>query len=378
VNDEALRVRLEGALEVLESELGSLAQLRRLANPYWELRPAALLSALETARNLAAARDDAMTRAARVAEAAPMLSRVRRARRALEARLDRVLRDTAVRRVQGLDAKLAVWDELVRSVGPRRDGLPLAQGHGLMRTREWLMAFGAIIAVAGLQQPLLGFLLVGLGVVWRDFSMRQLRWVMFDDSIELLDADSNHVVRIPLSSIEAVEQLPKGIRLRALRDVELHGDESLFEFALNLQRIQAEQQMRNRFRDAPAPALWLHATLQQDDIKVDGSVVVCEEGFVFIPERLYERLWSAVVGAPRVIRSDVHEALRSLPAKALVARFQDVRELPGVVQLDGYGESAWQSLGDILHVGLEAERELFIKCSPSTQERLRLLREARR
>src|SRR5262249_12234480 len=154
-------------------------------------------------------------------------------------------------------------------------------------------------------------------------------------------------VRIPLASLESVEQLPRGIKLRALRDVELHGDESLFEFALNLQRIQAEQQMRARHREAPTPALWLHATLQQDDIKVDGSVVVCEAGYVFLPERMYERLWSAIVGAPRVIRSDVHEALRSLPAKALAQGFQNVRELPGVVQLDGYGEAAWQSLGDI-------------------------------
>jgi hypothetical protein len=314
-----------------------------------------------------------------VPEAAGILNRVHAARRALEVRLDNVLRGTAVVRAQGLDAKLAVWEELARSVGPRREGLPLAQGHGLMRTREWLVTFGAIVAVAGLQQPLLGFLLVGLGVVWRDFSVRQLRWLMFDDSIELLDSDSpNHVVRIPLASLESVEQLPKGLKLRALRDVELHGDESLFEFTLNLQRIVAEQLMRARHRDAPAPGLWLHATLQQDDIKVDGSVVVCEAGFVFVPERMYERLWSAVVGAPRVIRRDVHEALRSLPAKALAARFQDVRELPGVVQLDGYGEAAWQSLGDILHVALEAERELFIKCSPSTQERLRVLREARR
>jgi hypothetical protein len=111
---------------------------------------------------------------------------------------------------------------------------------------------------------------------------------------------------------------------------------------------------------------------------VEGVVVVCDAGFVFLPERAYESAWKAVVGAARLVRGEVLESLRSLPSALIAERFQPLRELGGTIQLDGYGEAAWQPLGDVLMVALEADRKLFLRCSPSTQERLRLARETRR
>jgi hypothetical protein len=373
---DALRVRLEGALEVLEAELRSLHQLRALATRRWEAHSAEVLGLLERVRASMATRDEALAKAQRVPEAERVLERLEDARVALVARLDSVLKHTAVSRVSGLAPKLAIWEELARNVGPPRDAVPLSEGRGFMRSREWWLTFGAIGAVVALHQPLLSFLLLGLGFVWRDFSRHEVGWRMFEDCVELFDEE--YTVRIPLASVEAVTHDPTGLSLKALRDVTLHGDESLFEFGLKLQRMHAEQQLRARYKDSTGPALWLHATLQQDDIRVEGCVVVCEGGFVFMPERAYDRAWAALIGAARVMPGEPLEALRSLPSRLIGDRMQGLRELPGVVQLDGYGEAAWQPLGDILMVQLEAERQLFIKCSPSTQERLRQLREARR
>jgi hypothetical protein len=375
VTDE-LRLRLEGALEVLEAEMALLKRLRALATRSWELHASEVLGLIERVRASVSNRDDAVTRAQRVREAEGVLEQLEDARVGLVRRLDRVLSQTSASRVSGLDAKLAVWEELARNVGPLREGAPISEGRGFMRSREWWVTFGAMVAVTALHQPLLMFLLAGLGVVWRDFSLRELVWRLFDDVIELYDGE--HTVRIPLSSLESVEQTKDGLRLRALRDVELRSDASLFEFALTLMRVQAEQQARARFKDRPAPALWLHATLQQEDIRVEGCVVVCDAGFVFLPEREFEGAWKAVIGAPRLVRGEVLESLRSLPAALIAERFQPVRELGGTIQLDGYGESAWQPLGDVVLVALEAERKLFVRCSPSTQERLRLLRETLR
>jgi hypothetical protein len=374
---DALRVRLEGALEVLEAEQASFTRLRALATRTWELHASELLAELERFRASASTHEDAHQRAHRVPEARRVLDSIERGRRRLTARLDSLLRDTAVARVNGLEAKLAVWEELARNVGPAREGTPLSDGRGFMRSHEWWVAFGAIAAVVALEQSLLSFLLVALGVVWRDLSKRELTWRMFDDCVELQDGE--RTVRIPLASLESVSHDARdGLRLKALRDVRLHGDASLFQFALKLKQVQAEQQARAKYQDASAPALWLGATLQQDDIHVGGLVVVCEAGFVFVPERGLERAWGALVGATRLVRGDVLEALRSLPSKLVAERFQALRELPGVVHADGYGEAAWQPLGDILLVALEADRQLFIRCSTTVQERLRQLREARR
>jgi hypothetical protein len=375
VTDE-LRVRLEGALEVLEAEMRLLERLRGLANRRWELHASEVLGLIERIRASAATRDDAVLRAQRVHEAEALLERVEEARVGLVSRLDELLMNTSASRVSGLEAKLAVWEELARNVGPLRDVVPISEGRGFMRSREWWVTFGAMVAVTALHQPLLMFLLAGLGFVWRDFSLHELVWRLFDDAIELHDGE--HTVRIPLSSLEAVEQTADGLKLRALRDIELRGDASLLDFALKLMRVQAEQLARSRFKDRPAPALWLHATLQQDHIRVEGCVVVCDAGFVFLPERAFESAWKAVVGAPRLVRGEVLESLRTLPAALIAERFQPLRELGGTIQLDGYGEAAWQPLGDVVLVALEAERKLFVRCSPSTQERLRLLRETRR
>ncbi len=98
-----------------------------------------------------------------------------------------------------------------------------------------------------------------------------------------------------------------------------------------------------------------------------------------MPSTQLRVVWSAIVEAPPADDTAyLAGALRTLPAKLLEQRIQAVREVEGVIQLDGYADVAWQSLGDILLVTLDEQQKLFINCAASIQERLTHIREARK
>jgi hypothetical protein len=382
VSSEDARIRLEGRLELLEAALLLLTELEHFANRDWHRHTPVVKKLLDAWHDDALQRESARDAAKRVEGAQKTLRSLNAVSKRLTSKLDRVLADTACRRANGLDAKLLVWGDLLRSHVTERSTDALASGTASDRSWEWLITVPAGIAVIALGQPLLLFVLLAQGIVWWSFGKREYVWRVCRDSIDIEDLTSTDPVRvIPIRSIESIEHVRDRVNVRGLHDVTLRGS-AMLDFALKARQLHAEVLARQKFEHASEPALWLEASLQDATGRTratNGFVLVCNAGLAYVPSTQLKSAWSAIVEAPPADHNAyLAGALRTLPAKLLEQRLQAVREVDGVIQLDGYADFAWQSLGDILLVTLDDQKKLFINCAASVQERLTQIRETRK
>ncbi len=367
--DAELRIRLEGRLEVLERTAAHLDRLLKLTNR-WEEESEALLAELDAWAEATASRHDALRAAERESAARPWLDGVREREAQLSLRLDTVLRGTAAVRRRGLDARLATWAELARSFGRLEGQEPLATGEGVVRSREWLLTVGAAIAVIALKQPQLVLVLGPIGLVWWDFCKSVVRWRMFRDCIELTEPD-RPVRRVPLESIEELE----GDHLSALWDLSLRGESGFLELAVDLRRALTVQETRQRYGDRAAHALWIPGALHPDDAASaraqPGWLLSCPSGMVFVPDAAIPLAWYVAMGAPPLdAQADIGAELRALPEALLDDKVAQLGKLKGCIALKGLTHAAFQSLGEILLIELDAKRRLFVRCSLTTQAKL--------
>lgn len=373
--DAELRIRLEGRLEVLEQTTAQLERLLALAHPGWHDEPRVLLDELDAWSDGAAARHDALRAAEREAGARRWLDAVRERQVTLSLKLDRLLHDTAVVRRRALDAKLATWAELARSFGVVHEGQePIASGEGVQRSREWLVTVGAAAAVFAMSQPQLVLLLAPIAVVWWDFCKSTIRWRMFKDCIELTEPD-RPVRRVPLESIEELD----GDSLRALWDLSLRGESGFLELAVDVRRALTVQKTRLRYGEHASHALWIPGSLHPDDTGAaragarpqHGWLLSCPRGMVFVPDAATSLAWYVAMGAPPLdAQADIGAELRALPEALLDEKVGELGRLKGCVALTGLQHAAFQSLGEILLIEVDAKRRLFVRCSLATQAKL--------
>ena len=363
-----MRIRLEGGLEALEEACLQLEALCRHAHPGWEGEAGLLVALLDDWRRRAPRRLCARSTAEREPGAAPVLRRLGALEERLGERLEQALLGTAAVRAPALDGKLEVWASLARNIGPQRDEQPLAEGEAITRSREWLLGVAGALAVALLRQPLLVLLIAPLSVVWWDFCKSGVKWRLFRDCLEITELE-RPVRRVPLDSIETLDTE----QLIGLWHVSLRGESGFVELVADVRRALSERILRGRYRESPAPALWLPGSLHEGTPPrmAHGWVVASRRGIVFVPDAMQRLAWYVVLGSPPFdAQVEVGAALRGLPERMLEDKMDALSTLKGCSVLSTLPVSAFQGLGDVMMVVLDPKRRLFVRCSHASQAQL--------
>lgn len=272
---DALRIKLEGRLEIMEVAIASLEKLEGLLRTRTWAQASSAFSEWEAARSKL---DEAQEAARRVGGAEAQLARLRDVQARLGPMLDERLPKTAVARAAGFEAKLKAWQQLAMATGrPARTETPLLATQSAQPSPWWLaiLAQALVLIVAG--RGVLGGALVLVALYARASVQRVVRYSLFADVL-VVSKPNEASVEVPLRSFGPGE-ISAGRTLEGLIDVELPFGSELEALAAGITRVVAEREVLDReeavlARFSGPAGNWRRASLQPSAEQGSSAVEV--------------------------------------------------------------------------------------------------------
>lgn len=371
---DALRIRLEGRLEVIESATQSLEELEKLlrAGKWPDTRAAK--THLQTWESLQARLPDALEAAHRAGGTA-VIARLKEQKQSLERSLQQHFSASSVGRARDFAERLALWHQLLES-----SGLPARAG------------------------PAIAELTVKNGRWWR---RSVVHYRLFADVL-VREREGEPTLQLPLTSFDAVDVSP-GTTVQGLVDLELPKNGDAVTFCARMKQLANEREVlrreeRSLERFAGPAGRWLGATLKPDqngqpesvevlsfakaergtpiEMKARrgaapapkvGLALLCERGLLFIPQSTQQAVREVLFDTERVeLMHEQQRPLSTFPSELILDHLEELRRIVGVQWCAVEDPLKWTRVDQREELELPAGR-LSVSVDESARNELRML-----